>query len=42
MKEDFEVLFARDFVLKAPASQRDRMLVLGKPFIQERMEKDYS
>jgi carboxyl-terminal processing protease len=40
VKEDFEVLFARDFVLKAPASQRDRMLVLGKPFIQERMEKE--
>ncbi len=40
VKEDFEVLFARDFVLKAPASQRDRMLVLGKPFIQERMDKE--
>jgi len=40
VKEDFEVLFARDFVLKAPASQRDRMLAIGKPFIQERMEKE--
>jgi len=40
VKEDFEVLFARDFVLKAPASQRDRMLALGAPFIQERMEKE--
>jgi carboxyl-terminal processing protease len=40
VKEDFEVLFARDFVLKAPASQRDRMLAIGKPFIQERLEKE--
>ncbi len=40
VKEDFEVLFARDFVLKAPASQRDRMLAMGAPFIQERMEKE--
>ncbi len=40
VKEDFEVLFARDFVLKAPASQRDRMLAIGKPFIQERMDKE--
>ncbi len=40
VKEDFEVQFARDFVLKAPASQRDRMLALGAPFIQERMEKE--
>jgi carboxyl-terminal processing protease len=40
VKEDFEVLFARDFVLKAQASQRDRMLAIGRPFIQERMEKE--
>ncbi|MGO8970209.1 MAG: MXAN_5808 family serine peptidase [Myxococcaceae bacterium] len=40
VKEDFEVLFARDFVLKAPASQRNRMLALGAPFIQERKEKE--
>jgi carboxyl-terminal processing protease len=40
VKEDFEVLFARDFVLKAPATQRDRMLSLGTPFIQERLEKE--
>jgi len=40
VKEDFEVLFARDFVLKAPANQRDRMLALGKPFIEERQEKE--
>ena len=40
VKEDFEVLFARDFVLKAPAPQRDRMLALGKPFVDERTEKE--
>jgi carboxyl-terminal processing protease len=40
VKEDFEVLFARDFVLKAPANQRDRMLTLGKPFIEERQERE--
>src|SRR5215472_8873911 len=30
VKEDFEVLFARDFVLKEPFVQRDRMLQAGK------------
>jgi len=36
VKEDFEVLFARDFVLKEPFVQRDRMLQSGKAYLQER------
>jgi len=36
VKEDFEVLFARDFVLKEPFVQRDRMLQSGKGYLQER------
>jgi carboxyl-terminal processing protease len=36
VKEDFEVLFARDFVLRAQFVQRDRMLQSGKGYLQER------
>ncbi|HUM12274.1 MAG TPA: MXAN_5808 family serine peptidase [Myxococcaceae bacterium] len=36
VKEDFEVLFARDFVLKEPYVLRDRMLQSGKGYLQER------
>ena len=36
VKEDFEVLFARDFVLKEPFVQRDKMLQAGKGFLNER------
>ncbi|HZH02593.1 MAG TPA: S41 family peptidase, partial [Myxococcaceae bacterium] len=36
IKEDFEVQFARDFVLKAPSSDREKMLQTGKSFLQER------
>ncbi len=40
VKEDFEVLFARDFVLKEPFVQRDRMLQAGKGFLQERGQQE--
>lgn len=33
IKEDFEVLFARDFVLQAPLKERKAMLERGKAFI---------
>src|SRR5215813_11116375 len=36
VKEDFEVLFARDFVLKEPYVQREKMLQSGKAFLAER------
>ena len=36
VKEDFEVLFARDFVLKEPYVQRDRMLQSGKGYLNDR------
>jgi carboxyl-terminal processing protease len=36
VKEDFEVQFARDFVLKAPNLRRDQQLAAGKPFVAER------
>ncbi len=36
VKEDFEVLFARDFVLKEPFVQREKMLQAGKGYLQER------
>ncbi|HLT29321.1 MAG TPA: MXAN_5808 family serine peptidase [Myxococcaceae bacterium] len=38
IKEDFEVLFARDFVLETRALDRKQMLSKGKPFI-ERAQK---
>jgi carboxyl-terminal processing protease len=36
VKEDFEVQFARDFVLVAPHLRRDQQLAAGKPFVAER------
>jgi carboxyl-terminal processing protease len=36
VKEDFEVLFARDYVLKAPFTDREKMLKAGKPFVEEK------
>lgn len=40
VKEDFEVLFARDFVLKAPSVHRDEALKQGKGFINERRKAE--
>ncbi len=40
VKEDFEVLFARDFVLKEPYTQRQRMLQAGKAYLQERASQE--
>ncbi len=40
VKEDFEVLFARDFVLKAPFNDREKMLQAGKGFIHEREKEE--
>ncbi len=36
IKEDFEVLFARDFVLRAPATTRKEQLKQGKTFIDQK------
>jgi carboxyl-terminal processing protease len=38
VKEDFEVLFARDFVLKHPFNSREKMLTSGKTFLNEKRE----
>ena len=40
VKEDFEVLFARDFVLKEPFVQREKMLQAGKGYLQERSAQE--
>jgi carboxyl-terminal processing protease len=41
IKEDFEVLFARDFLLKAPSTKRTEQLRQGKAFIdQKRVEEE--
>ncbi|ADO74236.1 MXAN_5808 family serine peptidase [Stigmatella aurantiaca] len=41
IKEDFEVSFARDFVLRAPASTRQQQLQQGKAFVdQKRAEEE--
>ena len=40
VKEDFEVLFARDFVLKEPFVQREKMLEGGKAFLAERKAQE--
>src|SRR5262249_43757574 len=40
VKEDFEVLFARDFVLKEPYVQREKMLQSGKAFLAERRARE--
>lgn len=40
IKEDFEVLFARDYVLQAPFAQRKRMLDKGKAFIEQKRREE--
>ncbi len=42
VKEDFEVLFARDFVVNAPYVERDKMLKAAHPFVEmkKRQEED--
>ncbi len=40
IKEDFEVLFARDYVLKAPYTDRDRMLKEGRGFVDEKRRQE--
>jgi carboxyl-terminal processing protease len=40
IKEDFEVQFARDFVIKAPFVQRDKMLKTAHTFIAEKREQE--
>jgi len=41
IKEDFEVQFARDFLLKAPSNKRSEQLKQGKAFIdQKRVEEE--
>src|SRR6516225_7511675 len=40
VKEDFEVLFARDFVLKEPYVLRDKMLQAGKGYLNERGQQE--
>jgi len=36
IKEDFEVLFARDYVLKAPFVERDKMIAAGRGFVEDK------
>lgn len=38
VKEDFEVQFARDYVIAAPFNRRDRMLEGGKKFVLEKRQ----
>jgi carboxyl-terminal processing protease len=38
VKEDFEVSFARDFIVAAPAVRRDEMLKLGRTFVVEKRQ----
>lgn len=40
VKEDFEVLFARDFVLQNPFNDRKRMLSSGKPFVDTKKSEE--
>jgi carboxyl-terminal processing protease len=40
IKEDFEVLFARDYVLQAPFAQRRRMLEKSKSFINQKRREE--
>lgn len=40
IKEDFEVLFARDYLLQAPFAQRRRMLEKGKSFIEQKRREE--
>src|SRR5262249_12997043 len=40
IKEDFEVQFARDLVLKAPFVQRDKMLKASRAFVAEKRQQE--
>jgi carboxyl-terminal processing protease len=40
IKEDFEVQFARDFVLKVPYVERDKMLAASKGFVDEKRREE--
>ncbi len=40
VKEDFEVSFARDFVIAAPFVRRDKMIEAGKGFIAEKRQTE--
>lgn len=40
IKEDFEVLFARDLVLKAPVAERERMLKASLTFVEEKRRQE--
>ncbi len=40
VREDFEVSFARDYVLTAPFTRRDKMLEGGKAFVQDRTRSE--
>ncbi|HVE87131.1 MAG TPA: MXAN_5808 family serine peptidase [Myxococcales bacterium] len=40
IKEDFEVLFARDYVLKAPFVDRDKMITAGKSFVEDKRKEE--
>ncbi|AEI65345.1 MXAN_5808 family serine peptidase [Corallococcus macrosporus] len=42
IKEDFEVKFARDFVLRAPATTRKEQLKQGKAFIDQKRAEEES
>ncbi|HXN40717.1 MAG TPA: MXAN_5808 family serine peptidase [Myxococcaceae bacterium] len=40
VKEDFEVLFARDFILAAPFVDRERMLREARPFVEQKRRQE--
>jgi carboxyl-terminal processing protease len=40
VREDFEVAFARDFLVAAPAIRRDEQLKRGKAFVQEKQRAE--
>jgi carboxyl-terminal processing protease len=40
VKEDFEVLFARDFVVNAPFVERDKMLRAGHNFVEMKKQQE--
>jgi carboxyl-terminal processing protease len=40
VREDFEVRFARDFVLNAPYVKRDKMMEVSKAFVEQRRREE--
>jgi carboxyl-terminal processing protease len=40
VREDFEVTFARDFILTAPFTRRDKMIEAGKKFVNDTSRKE--